>query len=171
MVSTMEKANIDWANLGFGYYKTEKRYVSNYKDGKWDEGHITSDENIVLNESAGVLQYAQTCFEGMKAYPHKDGGITIFRPDRNARRFADSMRGLGTPAVLRPLTVMDFTLTAAAEEAGATFSVRVSVALTMPLRVALVLSVLSVRVPLPVLAMVRSAAVEAVAWVALTVIT
>ena len=67
-METMEKANIDWSNLGFGYYKTEKRFVSNFKDGKWDEGALTSDENVVINESAGVLQYAQTCFEGLKAY-------------------------------------------------------------------------------------------------------
>ncbi len=97
MVSTMEKANIDWANLGFGYYKTEKRYVSNYKDGKWDEGHITSDENIVLNESAGVLQYAQTCFEGMKAYTTVDGKVVIFRPDLNAQRMYETALRLEMP--------------------------------------------------------------------------
>jgi len=86
----MEKANIDWANLGFGYYKTDKRFVANYKDGKWDEGSLTSDENVVMNESAGVLQYAQTCFEGMKAYTTEDGRIVVFRPDLNAKRMYDS---------------------------------------------------------------------------------
>ena len=64
----MEKKNIDWSSLGFGYHQTEKRYVTNYKDGAWDAGVITEDANIVLNECAGVLQYAQTCFEGLKAY-------------------------------------------------------------------------------------------------------
>ena len=62
----MDKKNIDWSNLGFGYICTDKRYVANYKDGAWDEGMLTSDANVVINESAGVLQYAQTCFEGMK---------------------------------------------------------------------------------------------------------
>ena len=82
--------DIDWANLGFGYMKTDYRYVSNYKDGKWDEGALTTDENIVMNECACVLQYAQTCFEGMKAYRTVDGNVVCFRPDLNAKRMADS---------------------------------------------------------------------------------
>ena len=82
--------DIDWANLGFGYMKTDYRYVSNYKDGKWDEGCLTTDENIVMNECACVLQYAQTCFEGMKAYRTVDGNVVCFRPDLNAKRMADS---------------------------------------------------------------------------------
>ena len=64
----MEKKNIDWENIGFGYIPTDKRFVANYKDGAWDEGGLTEDPNIVMNECAGVLQYAQTVFEGMKAY-------------------------------------------------------------------------------------------------------
>ena len=94
---TMEKANIDWVNLGFGYYKTEKRFVSNYKDGKWDEGILTTDENVVMNESAGVLQYAQTCFEGMKAYTTADGSVVVFRPDLNAKRMYDTAQRLEMP--------------------------------------------------------------------------
>ena len=94
---TMEKADIDWANIGFGYYKTDKRFVSYFKDGKWDEGALTSDENIILNESAGVLQYAQTCFEGMKAYTTIDGSVVVFRPDLNACRLASSAKRLEMP--------------------------------------------------------------------------
>ena len=60
----MEKKDIDWSNLGFAYCKTDKRYVSNFKDGKWDDGILTEDDTIVISECAGVLQYAQTCFEG-----------------------------------------------------------------------------------------------------------
>lgn len=97
-MTTVEKANIDWANVGFGYHKTDKRYVSNYKDGKWDEGTLTEDSNIVLNESAGVLQYAQTCFEGMKAYTTVDGKIVVFRPDMNAKRMSDTAKRLEMPA-------------------------------------------------------------------------
>lgn len=93
-METMEKANIDWSNLGFGYYKTEKRFVSNFKDGKWDEGALTSDENVVINESAGVLQYAQTCFEGMKAYTTVDGHVVVFRPDMNAKRMYETAQRL-----------------------------------------------------------------------------
>ncbi|MGR5617118.1 branched-chain amino acid aminotransferase [Mediterraneibacter gnavus] len=93
----MEKKQIDWENLGFGYVQTEQRYVSNYKDGKWDEGGLTEDAGVVLNECAGVLQYAQTVFEGMKAYTTEDGKIVVFRPDLNAARMADSARRLEMP--------------------------------------------------------------------------
>ena len=75
----MEKKQIDWSSIGFGYIPTEKRYVSNYKDGKWDDGCLTEDANIVLNECAGVLQYSQSVFEGMKAYTTEDGRIVVFR--------------------------------------------------------------------------------------------
>ncbi len=91
------KMNIDWENLGFGYLKTDYRFVSNYKDGKWDDGELTTDATITLNESAGVLQYAQTCFEGLKAYRTADGHVVCFRPDLNAKRMADSCRRLEMP--------------------------------------------------------------------------
>ena len=93
----MEKKNIDWSNLSFGYVQTDYRYVSNFKDGAWDEGGLTTDANIVINECAGVLQYAQTCFEGMKAYTTEDGKIVCFRPDLNASRMAQSCERLKMP--------------------------------------------------------------------------
>ena len=61
----MEKKNIDWSSIGFAYMPTDYRYVSNFKDGKWDEGTLSTDPNIVLNECAGVLQYSQSVFEGL----------------------------------------------------------------------------------------------------------
>lgn len=93
----MEKKNIDWSNIGFGYIKTDKRYVSNFKDGAWDQGGLTSDDTVVLSECAGVLQYAQTIFEGLKAYTTEDGRIVTFRPDLNAQRLADSAKRLEMP--------------------------------------------------------------------------
>ena len=93
----MEKKNLDWANLGFGYMVADYRYVSNYKDGKWDDGEITTDANVTLNECAGVFQYCQACFEGLKAYTTEDGRIVCFRPDLNAARMADSARRLEMP--------------------------------------------------------------------------
>ena len=93
----MEKKNIDWSNLGFGYIQTDKRYVSNYKNGAWDEGTLTSDSMITISECAGVLQYAQTIFEGLKAYTTEDGHIVTFRPDLNASRLADSAKRLEMP--------------------------------------------------------------------------
>ena len=93
----MEKKNIDWGNIGFGYIPTDYRYVSNYKDGKWDDGQLTQDPNIVLNECAGVLQYAQTVFEGLKAYTTEDGHIVTFRPDLNGERLESSAARLEMP--------------------------------------------------------------------------
>ena len=93
----MEKKNIDWANLGFGYITTDYRFVANYKDGAWEEGGLTKDANLVLNECAGVLQYAQTIFEGMKAYTTADGRIVTFRPDLNGERMEQSAKRLEMP--------------------------------------------------------------------------
>ena len=93
----MEKKNIDWSNLGFGYVPTDYRFVANYKNGAWEEGGLTTDATVTISECAGVLQYAQTCFEGMKAYTTEDGRTVIFRPDLNAARMADSCRRLEMP--------------------------------------------------------------------------
>ena len=93
----MEKKNIDWENLGFGYYQTDKRFVANFKDSKWDDGAIVDNATVAISECAGVLQYCQTCFEGMKAYTTKDGHVVVFRPDMNAQRMADSAARLEMP--------------------------------------------------------------------------
>ena len=93
----MAKKDIDWSNLGFGYVKTDKRFVANYKNGAWDNGVITDDDKVVISECAGVLQYSQSCFEGMKAYTTENGHTVIFRPDMNASRMADSCRRLEMP--------------------------------------------------------------------------
>ena len=93
----MAKKDLDWGNLGFGYVKTDYRYVSDFKDGKWDDGALITDNNIVLNECAGILQYAQTCFEGMKAYTTEKGETVVFRPDLNAERMATSCERLEMP--------------------------------------------------------------------------
>lgn len=90
--------NIDWGNLGFGYIRTDYRYVSRYRDGQWDEGGLETDANITLNECACVFQYCQACFEGLKAYYTRDGRIVTFRPDLNAQRMADSCARLEMPS-------------------------------------------------------------------------
>ena len=93
----MEKKNIDWGNLGFGYVKTDYRYVSNFKNGAWDEGGLITDDTVTISECAGVLQYAQTVFEGMKAYTTEDGHIVTFRPDLNGERMEQSASRLEMP--------------------------------------------------------------------------
>lgn len=101
----MEKQNIDWSNLGFGYIPTGERFVANYKDGKWDDGTMTKDATVTISECAGVLQYAQTCFEGMKAYTTADGKIVVFRPDLNAKRMEDSCKRLEMPVLPKGMFV------------------------------------------------------------------
>jgi branched-chain amino acid aminotransferase len=94
----MEKKNIDWSTLGFGYIQTDKRYVANYRNGAWEEGTLTEDATVTISECACVLQYAQTVFEGLKAYTTSDGRIVTFRPDLNADRLISSAERLEMPA-------------------------------------------------------------------------
>lgn len=93
----MQKKDIDWGSLGFAYMQTDQRYVSNYKDGAWDDGIMTEDATVAISECAGVLQYSQSCFEGLKAYTTEDGRLVTFRPDLNAQRMEDSARRLQMP--------------------------------------------------------------------------
>ncbi len=127
----MEKKNIDWANLGFGYMQTDKRFVANYKDGAWDEGALISDATVAISECAGVLQYAQTCFEGLKAYTTEDGHIVMFRPDLNAARLKSSCERLEIPVFPEERFIQAVADTVAANEAyvppygsGATLYIR-----------------------------------------------
>lgn len=127
----MEKKDIDWSNLGFGYVQTDKRFVANFRNGAWDEGQLTDDANVVISECAGVLQYAQTCFEGMKAYTTENGKTVIFRPDLNGQRMEDSCRRLEMPVFPKDKFVEAVAKTVKANEAfvppygtGATLYIR-----------------------------------------------
>ena len=93
----METKDLDWGNIGFNYRITDYRYISNFKDGKWDDGELSTDSNVTINESAGILQYCQEVFEGLKAYKTKQGDIVTFRPDLNAKRMFDSAKRLEMP--------------------------------------------------------------------------
>lgn len=96
----MNKAlNIDWSNLKFSYTKTDFRYISIWKDGKWDEGKLIQDNNLSISESSTALHYGQQCFEGLKAYRRKDEKIQLFRLDENAKRLSSSCRRLIMPEV------------------------------------------------------------------------
>lgn len=95
----MKKVDIDWSNLGFSYLKTDFRFISNWKDGKWDEGNLVEDNMLKVSEASTALHYGQQCFEGLKAYRTKDGEIQLFRPDQNALRLNRSCRRLLMPEV------------------------------------------------------------------------
>ncbi|MDO5117790.1 MAG: branched-chain amino acid aminotransferase [Eggerthellaceae bacterium] len=97
-MNAMAKKDIDWGSLGFGYMKTDYSYVSNWKDGEWDEGALTTDHTLTLSECAGIFHYCQEVFEGLKAYTTEDGSIVCFRPDLNAERMYDSAARLEMPS-------------------------------------------------------------------------
>lgn len=95
----MKKVDIDWSNLGFSYLKTDFRFISNWKDGKWDDGNLVEDNMLKVSEASTALHYGQQCFEGLKAYRTKEGEIQLFRPDQNALRLNRSCRRLLMPEV------------------------------------------------------------------------
>ncbi|KAJ4714662.1 Branched-chain-amino-acid aminotransferase [Melia azedarach] len=82
-----ELADIDWDNLGFGLLPTDYMYVAKcLRDGVFSKGELQRFGNIELSPSAGVLNYGQGLFEGLKAYRKQDGNILLFRPEENAMR-------------------------------------------------------------------------------------
>ncbi|MEE8886708.1 MAG: branched-chain amino acid aminotransferase [Eubacteriales bacterium] len=89
--------DIDWGSLDFSYRQTDYSYVCMYKDGQWGKGELTKDHTITMSECACVLQYSQSCFEGLKAYTTEDGRVVCFRPDMNAQRMYDSCQRLEMP--------------------------------------------------------------------------
>ena len=91
--------DLDWENLGFNYRKLPFRYISYYKDGKWDEGQLTEDATLHISEASPALHYGQEAFEGLKAYRTKDGSIQLFRPDENAKRLQRTADRLLMPQV------------------------------------------------------------------------
>lgn len=95
----MKTVNIDWSKLGFGYMKTDFRYISKWKDGQWDEGALVEDNNLTISEASTALHYGQQCFEGLKAYRRKDGKIQLFRPDQNAKRMNSSCDRIMMPNI------------------------------------------------------------------------
>ncbi len=94
-----KKVDIDWGNLGFSYIKTDYRYISTWKDGKWDEGKLVTDNKLTISEGSPALHYGQQCFEGLKAYRTKTGEIQLFRPDQNAKRMNESNKRLLMPEI------------------------------------------------------------------------
>ena len=85
---------IDWANLSFGYQKTDYNVRCYYRDGKWGEIEVSSDENINIHMAATCLHYGQEAFEGLKAYRCPDGKVRVFRPEENAARLQRTCRGI-----------------------------------------------------------------------------
>lgn len=95
----MQKKDIKWSELGFDYMKTDRSYISYWKDGKWDDGTLVEEDTVTINQGSTALHYGQQCFEGLKAYTNKDGGIQLFRPEENALRMQRSCKRLLMPEV------------------------------------------------------------------------
>ena len=90
---------IDWANLSFGYMKTDYNVRCYYRDGKWGEIEVCSEETLNIHMAATCLHYGQEAFEGLKAYRCPDGKVRVFRMDENAARLQGTCRGILMPEV------------------------------------------------------------------------
>ncbi|MBD9259840.1 MAG: branched chain amino acid aminotransferase, partial [Prevotella sp.] len=86
--------DLDWSNLSFGYRQTDYNVRCYYRNGKWGEIEVCSDEYLKLHMAATCLHYGQEAFEGLKAYRCPDGKVRVFRMDENAKRMQSSSRGI-----------------------------------------------------------------------------
>jgi branched-chain amino acid aminotransferase len=94
---SQESLNLDWDKIGFGYVKTDYNVRCSYRDGKWGEIEVHSEETIPMHIAATCLHYGQESFEGLKAYRGKDGKVRLFRPEENAARMQSTSRGILMP--------------------------------------------------------------------------
>jgi len=89
--------NVDWNNLRFGVYFSDHMYVSEYENGKWNNGNLLPYSDLGIEPANCTLHYGQTIFEGLKAFPSKKGGVNIFRPDMNGKRMMKSAESVCIP--------------------------------------------------------------------------
>jgi branched-chain amino acid aminotransferase len=88
----MKRANLDWPNLEFAYYKTDYNIRHVWRDGQWSKGELSADETIPIHIAATCLHYGQEAFEGLKVFEQKNGDVVIFRVEENARRMVNSCK-------------------------------------------------------------------------------
>ncbi|MCD8297092.1 MAG: branched-chain amino acid aminotransferase [Prevotella sp.] len=91
--------NLNWSELSFGYMQTDYNVRCYYRDGKWGEIEICSDEYLKMHMAATCLHYGQEAFEGLKAYRCPDGKVRVFRMDENAARLQSTCRGILMPEI------------------------------------------------------------------------
>ena len=89
--------DVDWNNLRFGVYFSDHVFVSDFTNGKWDNGRIEPYGPMPIEPGNCTLHYAQTIFEGLKAFRDVKGGVNIFRPDKNAERLNRSAERMCIP--------------------------------------------------------------------------
>lgn len=91
---------LDWDSLTFSFTPTDTMYVAKCKlGGEWQAGELEPYGDITISPAAGVLNYGQGLFEGMKAQRSVNGGIVLFRPEGNAARMQAGAARLGMPPV------------------------------------------------------------------------
>ena len=117
MDATVSKKELNWAELGFQYVKTDYRFTVMYENGEWGDGGLVSEEEMTIHEGAPSLHYAQQCFEGMKAQTAEDGRILLFRPKLNCERMK-----LTAPRLLMPEVPDDLFLRAIEETVRANYA-------------------------------------------------
>ena len=106
-LTTQKKAKPDWNNLGFGKHFTDHMFVMDYHKGQgWHDARIVPYQNLSLDPACMVFHYAQEMFEGLKAYRTPDGGVQLFRPDRNIARMNNTNERLCIPQIA-PEDVLD----------------------------------------------------------------
>lgn len=103
--SNVTKADLDWANLDFGYHKTDFNIRYMFRNGQWDEGMLTADETVPMHIAATCLHYGQECFEGLKAFETRRGDVVAFRPDENAARIIRSCKKILMEPVPAPMFI------------------------------------------------------------------
>jgi len=86
--------DLDWKNLGFNIMKTDFNVRCVFRDGKWGELEVSSDDTIPIHIGATCLHYGQESFEGLKAFIGTDGHIRLFRHNENAKRMIQSAKGI-----------------------------------------------------------------------------
>ncbi|MFT6983686.1 MAG: branched-chain amino acid aminotransferase, partial [Crocinitomicaceae bacterium] len=91
--------DVDWDNLPFGKVFSDHMLVMDYKDGQWEDAEIMPFEDLQMHPATSAIHYGQSIFEGMKANKDEDGNVLIFRPDMNAKRFAESCERMCMPEI------------------------------------------------------------------------
>ncbi len=98
-----ERAVKDTKSIPFGQQPTEHMFVSEYRDGRWQNSRIVPFADLTMSPIALCLHYGQTVFEGMKAFAMNDGHINIFRPEKHYQRFNKSLERMCMPQVPKGL--------------------------------------------------------------------
>ena len=91
---------IDWDSLTFSLTPTDTMYITNAEMGEpWMPGELIPYGDMKISPAAGVLNYGQGLFEGMKAYRTSKDRVVFFRPEENARRMQRGADRLKMPPV------------------------------------------------------------------------